>query len=73
MSLIKRIKNGNTEIEIYDSDISREEQKNNLVSLYKTINNIANNQKAKGKNVNDWFYSTKELETMKKSGNYNFL
>ena len=73
MSLIKKIKKGNTEIEIYDSEISIEEQKNNLFNLYKTVNNIAESQRKKGNNVDDWFYSKKELEKMEKSGNYNFL
>ncbi len=73
MSLIKKIKSGNSEIEIYNSEISEEEQKNNLYNLYKTINNIADNQRANGKNVDDWFYSNSELQDMKKSGKYNFL
>lgn len=73
MALIKKIKNGNTDIEIYDSSISKEEQKENLINLYKTINNIANNQIEQGKNVNDWFYTKKELEAMKESNNYRFL
>lgn len=73
MSLIKKIKNGNAEIEIYTSEISKEEQKENLTNLYKTINQIADNQREKGNNVDNWFYSKKELEKMKESGKYNFL
>lgn len=73
MSLIKKIKNGKAEIEIYSSDLSKEEQKNNLVNLYKTINQIADTQRSKGNDVNDWFYTKNELEKMKKSGKYNFL
>ncbi len=73
MALIKKIKNGNTEIEIYTSEISKEEQKENLNNLYKTINQIADNQREKGNNVDNWFYSKSELEKMKESGKYNFL
>lgn len=73
MALLKKIKNGNAEIEIYTSDISKEEQKENLTNLYKTINQIADNQRAKGHNVDNWFYSKSELEKMKESGKYNFL
>lgn len=72
MRLIKKIKKGKSEIEIYSSDLSEEEKKVNLVNLYKTINDIADKQRAKGNNVDNWFYSRKELEQMKKSGNYNF-
>ena len=72
MTLIKKIKNGKSEIEIYSSDISEEEKKTNLVNLYKTINDIAEKQRSQGHNVDDWFYSKKELDQMKKSGNYNF-
>lgn len=73
MALIKRIKNGKTEIEIYDSEISEEEQRANLVNLYKTINEIADNQRKQGRNVDDWFYSKAQLEQMKRSGEYKFL
>lgn len=73
MSLIKKMKKGNTEIEIYNSDISKNEQKENLTNLYKTINSIANNQREKGINVDDWFYTKKQINDMKKSNNYNFL
>lgn len=73
MSLIKKINNGKSTIEIYSSELSETEKKANLVNLYKTINNIANNQRAKGNNVDNWFYSKQELESMKKSGKYNFL
>lgn len=73
MGLIKKIKNGKSEIEIYSSDLSEKEKKENLINLYKTINNIADSQRAKGNNVDDWFYSKNELEKMKKEGKYNFL
>lgn len=73
MALIKKIRNGNTEIEIYTSEISKKEQKENLSNLYKTINQIADKQREKGNNVDNWFYSKSELERMKKSGKYNFL
>lgn len=73
MALLKKIKNGNAEIEIYTSEISIEEQKENLTNLYKTINQIADSQREKGNNVDNWFYSKKELEKMKESGKYNFL
>ncbi len=73
MALLKKIKNGNSEIEIYDSDLTEEERKNNLISLYKTINKIADVQRQKGINVNNWFYTSEELKKMKDSGKYNFL
>lgn len=73
MSLLKIIKSGNATIEVYDSDISDEERKRNLISLYKTINEIADNKRKEGKNVDDWFYTKERLEEMKKSGKYRFL
>lgn len=71
--LLKIIKSGNATIEVYESDISDEERKQNLISLYKTINEIAENKRREGKNVDDWFYTKEELEEMKKSGKYRFL
>lgn len=73
MTLIKKIKKGKTDIEIYSSNLSKEEKKQNLINLYKTINQIADSQRAEGKNVDNWFYTKAELENMKKSGKYNFL
>lgn len=73
MSLIKQIKNGKTEIEIYSSDLSDQEKKTNLSNLYKVINKIASNQQEKGRNVDDWFFTAEELKNAEKSGNYNFL
>lgn len=73
MNLIKKIRNGNTDIEIYSSDISEEEQKNNLSNLYNVINKIADNQRNTGNNVDNWFYKEKEINNMKKSNTYKFI
>lgn len=73
MALIKKIQNGKATIEIYDMDLTESEKKQNLLNVYKTINKIAESQREKGINVDDWFYTAKELEEMKKSGKYNFL
>lgn len=73
MSLLKIIKSGNATIEVYDSDLSDEERKQNLISLYKTINEIAENKRREGKNVDNWFYTKERLDEMKKSGKYRFL
>ncbi len=73
MALIKKYKNGKTEIEIYSSEINIEEQKKNLIDLYNSINQIANNQTNIGNNVDNWFYSKAKLQKMKESGKYNFL
>ena len=73
MSLLKIIKSGNATIEVYDCDLSDEERKQNLISLYKTINEIAENKRREGKNVDDWFYTKERLEEMKKSKKYKFL
>lgn len=73
MSLIKKINNGKSTIEVYSLELTKEEKKENLIHLYKTINDIADSQREKGNDVNDWFYTKSELEKMKESGKYNFL
>ena len=64
-NLIKKINDGNTTIEIYSSDLSIEEQQENLFNIYKTINRIAKNQKEKGNKIDKWFYTKNELKNIK--------
>ena len=73
MSLIRKINDGNSVIEIYTSELSIEEQKKNLINLYQIINEISDNQEKKGINTSDWFYTQQELQEMRKSGQYKFL
>ena len=72
MSLVKKIKIGKSEIEIY-SDVTKEENKKNLENIYNTIRKIATNKVEQGIDVSNWFYTQEEIEAMKKSGKYNFL
>ncbi len=55
---------GNTKVTII-SDVTPEEGKQNLIRLYDTINRIANNKRANGENVDDWFYKQEEITQMK--------
>lgn len=73
MNLIRNIKNGNTNIEIYDSDLTETEKKENLKNLYRTINSIAKEQAEKGIDTSDWFYSKSELNSISNDKKYNFL
>lgn len=73
MELINKMQIGNTTIEAYSSDITLDQQKENLKDLYKVINEIAEEKRQQGKNVDDWFYSKEQLKYMKESGKYNFL
>ena len=50
------------------SNTSPEEKKRNLKNIYDTVNRIADNQRLAGNNsVDDWFYTQKELEELKKN------
>ena len=50
------------------SNTSPEEKKRNLKNIYDTVNRIADNQRLAGNNsVDDWFYTQKELEDLKKN------
>ena len=62
-----------TEIEIYDADITEDEEKQNLLELYKAIYEVADEQREKGKNVDNWFYTKEQVEKMRKSGEYRFI
>ena len=50
------------------SNTSPEEKKRNLKNIYDIVNRIADNQRLAGNNsVDDWFYTQKELDELKKS------
>ena len=72
MSLIKKIKIGKANVEIY-SDATPEESKNNLIKLYDVINDIADKKREQGINVDDWFYTKEELEELKRNNSQNLL
>ena len=72
MSLIKKLKIGKANIEIY-SDATPEESKNNLIKLYDVINDIADKKREQGINVDDWFYTKEELEELKRNNSQNLL
>ena len=72
MSLIKKLKIGKANIEIY-SDATPEESKNNLIKLYDVINDIAEKKREQGINVDDWFYTKEELEELKRNNSQNLL
>ena len=63
---------GQAKVEII-SDITPEERKINLKNIYGTINQIAENQLLAGNNVDDWFYSKKELDDLKKNNSRNLI
>ena len=67
-----KLKIGNTKIEII-SNGTEAERKENLKNMYDVINNIADKKRAEGKNVDDWFYTTEELENLRKDSNYKFI
>lgn len=51
------------------SNVTAEEKKQNLKNIYDVVNRIADNQRLAGNNVDDWFYSEKELENLKNTNN----
>lgn len=63
---------GQAKIEII-SDVTPEERKINLKNIYDTINQIAENQRLAGKDVDGWFYSKKELEDLKNNNSKNLI
>ena len=73
MAFIKKIKNGKSTIEVYSSNLTREEKKENLICLYQTIYKIVEQKQVPENTLDAWFYTKEELDVMKKSGNYDFL
>ena len=63
---------GKTKVTII-SDVTEEEKKQNLKSIYDVINRIADNQRLAGNNVDDWFYSQGELEMLKRNNSPKLL
>lgn len=49
------------------SNVTPEEKKQNLKNIYDVVNRIADNQRLAGNNVDNWFYTQKELENLKNS------
>ena len=72
MALIKKLKVGKANVEVY-SNVTFDESKNNLIKLYDVINEIADRKREQGINVDDWFYTKKELEEIKKDKSMNLL
>lgn len=63
---------GKTKVTII-SDVTKEEKKKNLKNLYDVVNRIADSQRLAGNNVDNWFYTQKELEELKKNNNPRLL
>ena len=49
------------------SNVTPDERKQNLKDIYDVINKIADSQREKGKDVDDWFYTQEELAELKKN------
>ena len=50
-----------------------EERKQNLKNLYDIINKIAKQHREKGENVDHWFYTSKQVEELKKESKNRFI
>lgn len=72
MKTLKKFCLGKTEIEIC-SNANDEEIKQNLIDLYDLINNIANEKRQRGENVDDLFYTEKEIKQMQQDPKYKFI
>lgn len=70
--LVKEFQFGKAKVEIY-SDVTEEEERQNLIKLYDTINEIADKKRQQGINVDNWFYTQEQLEEIKKTRNYKFI
>ena len=55
------------------SNVTQEEKKQNLKNIYDVINKIADSQREKGKNVDDWFYTQEEINKIKKNNSMNLI
>lgn len=49
------------------SNVTPDERKQNLKDIYDVINKIADSQREKGNDVDDWFYTQEELAELKKN------
>lgn len=63
----------NSVVEIERSIASKEEIKKNLIELYDVVNEIAEEQRKKGVDTSDWFYTKQELESIKNDPSYEKL
>lgn len=63
----------NSVVEIERSIASKEEIKKNLIELYDVVNEIAEEQRRKGVDTSDWFYTAQELESIKNDPSYEKL
>lgn len=63
----------NSVVEIERSIASKEEIKKNLIELYDVVNEIAEEQRKKGVDTSDWFYTEQELESIKNDPSYEKL
>lgn len=63
---------GKAKVEII-SNVTLEEKKENLKKAYDVINKIADSKRKEGINVDSWFYTTKELDVMKKTNSNRLI
>ena len=74
MALIKEIKLGQAQVEFHIDEIPTEEQvKNRLIKIYDTINKIATNAEKRGIDTSKWFYTPKQIKSMKERNKQLFI
>lgn len=71
---IKQLEIGNTKIEVCIENKPTEEQvKKRLTQVYDVINEIARNAEKRGVDTLSWFYTEKQLNTLKLNEKNHFI
>lgn len=74
MALIKEIKLGQAQIEFHiDNKPTEEQLKNRLIKIYDTVNKISTAAEKRGVDTSKWFYTSKQIKSMKETKSQLFI
>lgn len=74
MALIKKVKIGQTQIEFHIDNVPTDEQlKKRLIKIYDAINEISVDAEKRGVDTSKWFYTSKQIKSMKETNSQLFI
>lgn len=74
MALIKKVKLGQAQVEFHIDEIPTNEQiRNRLIKIYDVINNIAVAAEKRGVDTSKWFYTPKQIKSLKETNGNLFV
>lgn len=74
MTLIKQVKLGQSEVEFYiENNPTTEQFRERLIQIYDLINKFAVDAEKRGINTSKWFYTSQQLQKLKRINSDLFI